>query len=106
MKNATKTALTVMGLIGMCFGSQVAIAQSATAETSKSEVITYTVPESTNISTEVEGPDKVRRVKTKGDYKMDKRNRKVGKLKYDNCEAVESEKGASNSEVKAICTPK
>ena len=38
-------------------------------------------------------------------YKVNKRNKKVGKMKYEMCETKEIEKGTKKGEIKVVCSP-
>jgi hypothetical protein len=50
-------------------------------------------------------PDKSEDNSANGQYKVSKRNKKVGKMKYEMCETKEIEKGTRKGEIKTVCEP-
>ncbi|MGE0638224.1 MAG: hypothetical protein AB7G44_03650 [Bacteroidia bacterium] len=93
MKNSIKTLV----FFGIAFMPVLAFSQNNTAE-AKPE----TRGDKTSEQVKSEKSDD-----NSGDahYKVSKRNKKVGKMKYEMCETKEIEKGTRKGEIKTVCSP-
>lgn len=85
-------------LFSVAFMPLAAFSQTNTAEVKPKSAATTPSP-----NTEVD--DKSDNNSGQGHYKVSKRNKKVGKMKYEICETKEIEKGTRKGEIKTVCEP-
>jgi hypothetical protein len=93
MKNSIKTLV----FFGISFMPVLAFSQNNTAE-AKSETRADKTSEQVK-------PGKTEDNSGDAHYKVSRRNKKVGKMKYEMCETKEIEKGTRKGEIKTVCTP-
>jgi hypothetical protein len=92
MKNLVKTLL-----FSVAFMPLAAFSQNNTAE----------VKTETSTEKKAEKAQEAKMADDSGNehYKISKRNKKVGKMKYEMCETKEIEKGTKKGEIKTVCAP-